>query len=76
MRVYVIGDSISIQYGPYLREYLRGFMEYARKEGEAEALLNMDKPLGANGGDSSMVLSFLKAKAAAGGIDADFLLLN
>ncbi len=76
MKVYVIGDSISIQYGPYLEAALRGVMAYARKEGEEEALLNLDKPQGANGGDSSMVLSFLAAKAAEGGIDADLLLLN
>jgi lysophospholipase L1-like esterase len=76
MRIYVIGDSISIQYGPYLQASLRGVMEYSRKEGEEEALLNLDNPQGANGGDSSMVLSFLKSKAASGGIDADLLLLN
>jgi lysophospholipase L1-like esterase len=51
-------------------------MDYARKEGEEEALLNLDNPCGANGGDSSMVLSFLNGKANAGGINADLLLLN
>ncbi|OGV54763.1 MAG: hypothetical protein A2X45_04650 [Lentisphaerae bacterium GWF2_50_93] len=76
MKIYVIGDSISIQYGPHLQKYLSGAIEYSRKEGEEEALLNLDNPVGANGGDSSMVLSFLKAKAKAGGIDADLLLLN
>jgi len=76
MRIYVLGDSISIQYGPYLQAYLDGVMEYSRKEGEDEALLNLDEPQGANGGDSGMVLSFLKSKAEAGWIDADLLLLN
>ena len=76
MKVYVIGDSIFLQYGPYLQTYLKGFMEYSRKEGEEEALLNLDNPRGANGGDSSMVLAFLKAKRLSGGIDADVLLLN
>lgn len=76
MNIYVIGDSISIQYGPYLEAYLDGFMGYGRKEGEEAALLDLDVPQGANGGDSSMVLSFLRAKAAADGIDADILLLN
>ncbi len=75
-KVYVIGDSISIQYGPYLEKALRGVMEYGRKEGEEEALLNLDHPQGANGGDSSMVLGFLRAKERAGGIAADLLLLN
>ncbi len=75
-KIHVIGDSISIQYGPYLKAYLEGLIEYSRKEGEDEALLNLDKPQGANGGDSSMVRTFLDAKSRSGGIDADLLLLN
>jgi lysophospholipase L1-like esterase len=76
MKIYVVGDSISIQYGPYLRQYLSGMMEYARKEGDAEALLNLDNPQGANGGDSAMVLAFLKALARSGSLKADLLLVN
>jgi lysophospholipase L1-like esterase len=76
MKIYVIGDSISIQYGPYLKQYLDGVMDYARKEGETAALLNLDIPMGANGGDSSRVLAFMKALAGAGGVDADLLLVN
>src|SRR5580658_3164656 len=76
MKIYVIGDSISVQYGPYLQSYLKGFLEYSRKEAEEEAALHLDNPQGAGGGDSSMVLSFLKAKVPAHGIDADFVLLN
>jgi lysophospholipase L1-like esterase len=76
MRIYVLGDSISMQYGPYLQACLNGVIEYSRKEGEEEALLDLDNPQGANGGDSGMVLSFLKSKAGSGGIDADLLLLN
>ena len=51
-------------------------MDYSRKEGEQEALINLDNPQGANGGDSAMVLDFLKAMKKSGGIDADFLLVN
>lgn len=75
-RVYVLGDSISIHYGPYLERSLSGVAKYSRKEGVGESLLNLDDPQGANGGDSSMVLSFLESMSAAGGIDADVLLLN
>lgn len=75
-KLYVIGDSISIQYGPYLQHALQGVMAYARKEGEAEALLNLDNPQGANGGDSSMVLAFLRGLQRQGGLDADLLLVN
>jgi lysophospholipase L1-like esterase len=76
VKIFVVGDSISIQYGPYLERGLRGVAEYSRKTGETEALLNLDVPTGANGGDSAMVLAFLKALLAAGGCDADLLLLN
>lgn len=76
MKIYVIGDSISMQYGPYLQEYLKGVMDYARKTAEEAALLDLDKAQGANGGDSSMVLSYLEGKARSGGIDADLLLVN
>lgn len=75
-KLYVIGDSISIHYAPYLQAYLIGRMEYSRKKGYEEASLNIDNPQGDSGGDSSAVLSFLRAKARSGGIDADFLLLN
>ena len=75
-RIYVIGDSISMGYGPYLETYLQGKMSYSRKS-EAEAIaLDLDPPQGANGGDSSMALAFMKAKAAAMGFDTDWLLLN
>jgi lysophospholipase L1-like esterase len=76
MKIYVLGDSISIQYGPYLQAYLNGVIEYSRKEGEEEAKMDLDDPQGANGGDSGMVLAFLEANAASSGIDADLLLLN
>jgi len=76
MKLYVIGDSISIQYGPYLKKYLTGVMEYSRKEGAAEALLNLDRPQGANGGDSALVLAFARALAESGGASADLMLVN
>lgn len=79
MKIYIIGDSISIHYGPYLKQYLEGMVTYTRKEGETEALLNLDHPIGANGGDSSMVLAFMRALANAGshrGTDAGLLLVN
>jgi lysophospholipase L1-like esterase len=74
--VYILGDSISIQYGPYLEKYLAGFWRYDRKRGEAEALLNLDQPQGANGGDSSMVLDFLQATLKASDFHPDLLLVN
>jgi lysophospholipase L1-like esterase len=75
-RVYVIGDSISIQYGLYLEQYLRGFMEYSRKEEDSEAKVGLPEPHSGNGGDSSTVLRFVEAAEKSGGFGADILLLN
>jgi lysophospholipase L1-like esterase len=75
-KLYVIGDSISIQYGPYLQRSLQGVVNYARKEGEEEAMLDLDNPQGANGGDSSMVLAYLQAMSKTARIDTDVYLIN
>jgi lysophospholipase L1-like esterase len=76
--VFVIGDSISIQYGPYLEKHLSGKADYDRKNDtpgqKAEA--NLDYPVGANGGDSKMVLAYLKSKLDEPGFEPDVLLLN
>ncbi len=48
----------------------------SRKEGEAEALTDLDKPQGTNTGDSSTLLAFIKNKAESCGIDSDILLFN
>lgn len=73
--IFVIGDSISIQYGPYLKEQLEGDWGYDRKQGDAQAMIDLDQPLGANGGDSSMVLAYLKSVEALS-TKYDILLLN
>jgi len=56
--LFVLGDSISIHYGPFLRTMLRDIFDYDRKgrgkensEAEAEEV---------NGGDSAMVLEYLQ----------------
>lgn len=74
--VYVIGDSISIQYGPYLDQYLKGKASYARKQGEQEALINLDNPRGANGGDSSQVADFLSHLITSGFPKVALLVVN
>lgn len=77
-RLFVIGDSISIQYGPYLEKQLTGKMRYNRKRDTAttKALANLDNPVGANGGDSSMVLAYLRACREAVFLEAEVLMLN
>lgn len=54
--IHVVGDSISMQYGPYLERMLAGVMVYSRK-----AATTAD-PDSANGGDSSMVLDYLRQR--------------
>ena len=73
--VFVIGDSISIHYGPYLERMLTGRFVYDRKTDAGEALLDLDQPRGANAGDSSMVLEYVRALARVG-FGTDYLLLN
>jgi hypothetical protein len=46
-----------MHYGPYLEKALGSDYAYSRKGGEVG---NLDNPTGANGGDSSMVLQYLK----------------
>lgn len=75
-RLYVIGDSISMQYGPYLEQYLAGRFAYARKTAEVEARLNLPSPQGDNGGDSSAVLAYLARLVERDELVADLLLVN
>ena len=73
-RLFVLGDSISIQYGPYLEQYLAGRCHYDRKRGTEPALEGLDHD--DNGRDSAHVLEYLRAMQKHGGIPADMLLLN
>ncbi|PPL03052.1 SGNH/GDSL hydrolase family protein [Parapedobacter indicus] len=75
-KLFLIGDSISIQYGPYLQQYLDGIAELERKENDGSAEKNLDVPTGANGGDSRMVLAYLRKKIANRDFKPDYLLLN
>jgi len=77
-RVFLLGDSISIQYGPALESYLQGVADYDRKrDGDTDrAAADLDLPQGANGGNSARLLAYLKARRANGGIPADWLVFN
>ncbi|WP_460885398.1 SGNH/GDSL hydrolase family protein [Rhabdobacter roseus] len=74
--LFLIGDSISIQYGPYLEKYLEGIVTFSRKQDDGQAEKNLDVPVGANGGDSRMVLSYLRTKLKDQAFRPDYLLLN
>ena len=72
-RIFVLGDSISVHYGPYLKEEVFGDFSYDRKRGEEG---EMDDPVGANGGDSRMVLNYLQERRQQGGVPTDWMLFN
>ncbi|MFH1762424.1 MAG: SGNH/GDSL hydrolase family protein [bacterium] len=76
--VFVLGDSISIHYGPYLSELFKNNFDYSRK-GDIE--IDPDNPthLGDdrnNGGDSRLVLEYLTGLFKSRGFDYNYLLLN
>eukprot|EP00035_Acanthoeca_spectabilis_P025651 m.459321 g.459321 ORF g.459321 m.459321 type:complete len:417 (-) comp21720_c0_seq1:1639-2889(-) len=77
-RLFVLGDSISIHYDPALRRLMtaQGW-EYDRKSGVKEALQNLDDGgLGANGGDSSHCLRYLRERGASSPLKGGVLLVN
>ncbi|RAV22417.1 SGNH/GDSL hydrolase family protein [Paenibacillus contaminans] len=74
--LFLLGDSISLQYSPYLRKMLGGKYRLVQKENPDEAMRNLDNPTGGNGGDSRMVLDYLLQREAAGVMNEDALILN
>jgi lysophospholipase L1-like esterase len=75
-KLFVIGDSISCYYGKYLSQYLKGVFEYDRKGGN-HVLEDLDDCTnGINGGDSSMVLTYLKKVVDEEWFAPDILLVN
>ncbi len=78
LRVFVIGASLTIHFGPYLEKKLAGRFSYDRKRDDASGWAedNLDIPQGASGGDSSMVLAYLRRRHQHDPIPADILLLS
>ncbi|HEY8804236.1 MAG TPA: hypothetical protein VIM42_03860 [Clostridium sp.] len=74
-KIFVIGDSVSIHYGPYLKEMIENEFEYDRKRGIEQALIDLDKPIGANAGDSGMVMKY-RIHEQQKNIKYDVLLIN
>ena len=72
-KLHILGDSISMHYGPYVEKFLAGTAwTYSRKEGPVGSI---DHGGGANGGDSAAVLGYLRDCRAAG-LRWDLLLVN
>lgn len=76
--LFVLGDSISMGYGPFLESMLEGRMSYARKSGTEAGLEDLDFPgiHSANGGDSVRCLAYLRMRVEQGDFRPDWLLLN
>lgn len=74
--VFVVGDSISMDYHEELERRARGWYGYGRKVGLAEARTNPDAGQGANGGNSDRVLSYVREQLGEGKPAADVLVVN
>ncbi|WP_345954784.1 SGNH/GDSL hydrolase family protein [Mucilaginibacter sp. PAMB04168] len=75
-RLFVLGDSISLQYGTDLSRFLGDGYTIERKTGDSVAFKNLDIPVGSNGGDSRMVLKYLKSKVNDPSFNPDLFVLN
>lgn len=74
--VFLIGDSIAGHYRPYLEKYISDFARLNWKRDNGQAEKNLDVPTGSNGGDSRMVLEYLKQKMKDRSFEPEYLLLN
>lgn len=75
-KLFLLGDSITLQYSPFLENILGDHFEIKKKAGTAEAFKNLDIPKGANGENSRMVLNYLKSQLADPSFHPDLMLLN
>lgn len=74
--LFVLGDSITVQYSVYLKPYLAERFQFMVKQSEGDAFADLDVPQGSSGGDSRMVLDYLSTLDKEGGLHADMMLLN
>lgn len=73
----LVGDSISILYAPYLKEYIDDCFNLRLKGNQSDAIINLDNPKGANAGNSRMILDYLKHfKETDVSFNDDIILLN
>ena len=76
-KLFILGDSISIHYRPFLAGMTKGAYSFEINEREkAIAEYDLDNPMGLNGGDSSSVLAKLTDYQSKGLLDYDVMLLN
>ena len=75
-KVLSLGDSISIGYRNSLKINLGDEYVVSNKEGEEEAAKNLNYPVGANCGDSRMLLSYVEDEYKNARLDYDIIVFN
>lgn len=75
-KIFLLGDSVCLHYLPYLETYLKGKLTIESKAGRDEALRQINKTVGANGGNSKEVLKYVKEKAANDDLNFDAFVFN
>ena len=75
-KMFLIGDSISLHYGPKLRSYLSDEYIIQSKPGEKEALEDINNAVGGNGGDSARVLAYIQQLDRDNLLDFDMFVFN
>ncbi len=73
-KFFVLGDSISIDYGSFLKSFISERLDYGRKGEEFYGKCDLND-LSINGRDSDCVLEYLK-EAFSKGFKTDIMLLN
>lgn len=62
INVFLLGDSISLDYRKYINDFLEEEIVLFGKPGTEAAYKNLDTPIAANGGDSEMVLEYIRGE--------------
>ena len=76
VNVFLLGDSINLDYGQYVPSFLKPGIHTYGKPGAEEAYQNLDIPIGGNGGDSRMVLEYLQQETNSRVLDCDCFIFN
>ena len=71
-KLFVLADSISIHYGPFLEEYIKDVFTFDRK-GKNQECKDLNIASQVNGGDSSNILKYLELLPD---LEYDVMLLN
>ena len=71
-----LGDSISIQYEPYLKKAVEGHMDVLARDGITTAQRDLDEAAGANMGDSKKLLEYIQSWRTQTASQVDMLLFN